>query len=79
LREFGLGRERAPEARVIIPTALLRKSDPAQAAARSVELLQRSSGSFFAQGGCGACHSQNLTAVAVNAALARIRQPAKAE
>jgi ankyrin repeat protein len=68
LREFGLTRERAPEARVIVPTALLRKADPAQAAARSVELLQKSSGSFFAQGGCGACHSQNLTAVAVHAA-----------
>jgi len=68
LHELGLNRERAPEARVILPTALLRKSDPSQAAARSVALLQKMRGSFFANGGCGACHAQNLTAVAVNAA-----------
>lgn len=68
LREFGLVRERAPETRVIIPTALLRKSDPGRAAAMSVELLQKSSGGFFKEGGCGACHAQNLTSVAVNAA-----------
>lgn len=82
LRELGLGRERMAEARVIIiPTSLLRKADPAQAAARSIELLQRSSGSFFAQGGCGSCHSQNLTAMAVNAASVSgipVNQQAKA-
>ena len=40
------------------------------AAARSIALLQRSSGSFFKDGGCGSCHAQNLTGVAVAAARA---------
>ena len=40
------------------------------AAARSIALLQRSSGSFFKEGGCGSCHAQNLTGMAVAAARA---------
>ena len=33
-------------------------------------VLQQGSGSFFKEGGCGACHAQNLTSMAVNAAYA---------
>ena len=70
LREFGLPRQKAQDARVIIPTSVLGKLDPKPAAARSIALLQQSSGSFFKEGGCGSCHAQNLTSMAVNAAAA---------
>jgi len=69
LREFGLSKEKAQEARVIIPTSILGKLDPKPAAARSIALLQQGSGSFFKEGGCGSCHNQNLTSMAVNAAF----------
>jgi ankyrin repeat protein len=68
LREFGLPRQKAQDARVIIPTSVLGKLDPQPAAVRAVTLLQQSGGSFFKQGGCGSCHAQNLTSMAVNAA-----------
>jgi hypothetical protein len=74
LRELGLAHQDVTKskdaARVVIPTSLLDKLDPAPAAARSIALLQQSSGSFFKEGGCGACHAQNLTAMAANAAFA---------
>jgi ankyrin repeat protein len=35
---------------------------------RGVALLERSSGTFFNRGGCGACHAQNVTDIAVAAA-----------
>lgn len=35
---------------------------------RSVGLLERSSGTFFVNGGCGACHSHNITDIAVGEA-----------
>jgi ankyrin repeat protein len=74
LRELGAagdGRKRTPPAeRVIIPTRLLGPAQPQHAVAKSIELLQRAGGSFFKEGGCGACHAQNLTAMAVNAAWA---------
>ena len=41
---------------------------------RGVALLERSSNTFFTNGACGACHSQNITDIAVAAARkARIR------
>jgi ankyrin repeat protein len=70
-RELGLSHERVPASRVIIPASLLGKLDPKPAAARSIELLQGASASFFKEGGCGSCHSANLTSLAVNAARAR--------
>jgi ankyrin repeat protein len=78
LREFGLPRQKAQEARVIIPTSVLGKLDPKPATARSIALLQQSSESFFKEGGCGSCHAQNLTSMAVNAAYAN-RIPVNAE
>lgn len=41
------------------------------AVTRSVPLLERSSRTFFTNGGCGACHAQNITDIAVNAARAK--------
>jgi hypothetical protein len=70
LREFGLPRQKSREERVIIPASVLGKLDPQPAAARAVAVLQQTSGSFFKQGGCGSCHAQNLTSMAVNAAYA---------
>jgi ankyrin repeat protein len=49
---------------------------------RGVALLERSSNTFFTNGACGACHSQNITDIAVGAARkARIRvnDPAAAQ
>jgi len=70
LREFGISRPKAQEARVIIPTSVLGKLDPRTGATRAIAVLQNTSGSFFKEGGCGACHAQNLTSMAVNAAYA---------
>ena len=46
-------------------------ADSRQAIARGVALLERSSGSFFTNGGCGSCHAQNITDIAVGAARKR--------
>jgi ankyrin repeat protein len=46
-------------------------ADSRQAIARGVALLERSSGSFFTSGGCGSCHAQNVTDIAVGAARKR--------
>jgi len=70
LRELGLSRQKAQDARVIIPASVLGKLDPRTGATRAIAVLQNSSGSFFKEGGCGACHAQNLTSMAVNAAYA---------
>jgi ankyrin repeat protein len=82
LRELGLSAVKIQPARVIIPVSLLGSCDPRTAAARSVELLQRSSGTFFKEGGCAACHAQNLTSMATTAALASripVHEQAKTE
>ena len=71
VRELGIPHQKVEPPRIIIPTAILGKLDPKPAAARSVDLLQRASGSFFKEGGCGACHSANLTSMAVTTAAAR--------
>jgi ankyrin repeat protein len=44
--------------------------NPKEAAAKSIALIQRTSGSFFQEGGCVSCHAQNLTGVAVTVARA---------
>jgi ankyrin repeat protein len=46
-------------------------ADSQKAIARGVALLERSSGSFFTNGGCGSCHAQNITDIAVGAARKR--------
>lgn len=44
--------------------------DLTKAVAKSVSLLQRVNSKFMKTGGCVACHGQNLTAMAVEAARA---------
>jgi ankyrin repeat protein len=44
--------------------------DARQAAGKAVALLERTSASFFREGGCAGCHAQNMTAMAVTAAKA---------
>jgi len=70
LRELNLAPVKFQQTRVIIPTSLLGKLDANAATARSVELLQRTSATFFKEGGCGSCHAQNMTAMATTAARA---------
>jgi ankyrin repeat protein len=41
---------------------------PAEAVQKSVNLLQRTAGSFFVNGGCSACHAQNLISMALTVA-----------
>ena len=58
------------------------KPDLRQSVEKSVALLQRTSGTFFKEGGCVACHAQDLTAMAVQAARPsgiRIDEAAHAE
>jgi ankyrin repeat protein len=81
LREFGLSKQTAVRERVIIPASLLGRQDPRPAAQKSIDLLQRASASFFQGGGCGSCHSANVTSIAVNAAKANgipVNEQAKA-
>ena len=49
-----------------VPAAAPTEARPA--IARGVALLERSSGAFFTNGGCGSCHSHNITDIAVAAA-----------
>jgi len=55
---------------------------PRAAAARGVAMLQSSGATFFKEGGCAACHAQNLTSMATTAARAAhipVNETAKAE
>ncbi|MCU1260373.1 MAG: Ankyrin, partial [Bryobacterales bacterium] len=45
--------------------------NPAQAAQLGVSLLQRTTGTFFQEGGCSSCHSHNIGALTLSAARAR--------
>jgi ankyrin repeat protein len=55
----------AGAARTVPPAA---PTDIRPAVQRGVALLERSSGTFFTNGGCGSCHSHNITDIAVAAA-----------
>jgi ankyrin repeat protein len=44
---------------------------PHQAVQRGIAVLERTSGTFFERGACGACHAQNVTDIAVMAAKRR--------
>jgi ankyrin repeat protein len=52
------------------PAADRQAADLKGALTKSIALLQRVNGDFIKTGGCFACHAQNLTAMAVNAAHA---------
>jgi ankyrin repeat protein len=58
----------AGSARAVAPAA---PTEIRPAVARGVALLEKSSGTFFGNGACGACHAQNITDIAVAAARKR--------
>lgn len=64
----------APAAAKAVPTLLpavdRKPPDPKQAVEKGLALLQRTGGTFFYEGGCAACHAQNLTGMAAAAAMA---------
>jgi ankyrin repeat protein len=70
LRELNLQPSKMQISRVIIPARLTGNLDPRAGAARGVALLERTNGTFFKEGGCAACHAQNLTSMATTAAMA---------
>jgi len=81
LRELNQQPAKVPAGSVIVPTSLAGAPAAREAAARSIELLQRTSATFFREGGCGACHAQNLTGMAagvVRAAGLAIHEEGKA-
>ncbi|HLK20465.1 MAG TPA: ankyrin repeat domain-containing protein, partial [Bryobacteraceae bacterium] len=59
-----LGVEPREVASVAVPASEVKLDSPREAAAKSLALVQRSSGGFFQEGGCVSCHAQNLTALA---------------
>ena len=54
-----------------LPSPAPAPTEPRLAIERGVALLERSSGTFFTNGGCGSCHAQNITDIAVAAARKR--------
>ena len=55
---------------VLRPSAEHKSENAREAVEKSLALLQQTSGSFFREGGCVACHAQNLTGLAVSVARA---------
>jgi hypothetical protein len=69
-------------AAVLQPSAEHKSGSATEAVEKSLSLLQRTSGTFFREGGCASCHGQNLTGMAVSAARAngvRVDEAAAAE
>jgi ankyrin repeat protein len=57
-------------AAVLQPSAGHKSGDAREAAEKSLALLQHTGGTFLREGGCVACHAQNLTGIAVSVARA---------
>jgi ankyrin repeat protein len=57
-------------AAVLQPSAEHKSGDAKEAAEKSLALLQQTAGTFLREGGCVACHAQNLTGIAVSVARA---------
>ena len=62
--------ESAPAAAVLQPSAEHKFGSAKEAVEKGISVLQQTSGSFFREGGCVACHAQNLTGMAVSVARA---------
>ncbi len=69
LEALQIRQARNAPAAVMTPVADRKLATPDVAVQRSLQVLQRTSGTFFAEGGCFACHSQNLTGMTL--AIAR--------
>ena len=64
-----LKRAAAPQsARPVQTSGVAAPTDTRAAVERSVALIERTSGSFFSSGGCGACHAQMIADIAVSTA-----------
>jgi hypothetical protein len=66
----------------LLASADSKLASPKEAAEKSLALLQKTSGTFFAEGGCVSCHAQNLADMAANVARAnglRVDEAASAE
>lgn len=59
-----LGVQANEVASIAVPASDSKLASPREAAAKSLALVQKSSGGFFQEGGCVSCHAQNLTAMA---------------
>ncbi|HEV8037632.1 MAG TPA: ankyrin repeat domain-containing protein [Bryobacteraceae bacterium] len=70
LDAFGIEHKDVAIAAVLVPAGESKLPGPKEAAAKSIALLQHSSGDFFKEGGCVSCHAQNLTGLAVSVARA---------
>ncbi|MGI8990236.1 MAG: ankyrin repeat domain-containing protein [Bryobacteraceae bacterium] len=68
MQALGVEANRADTAAALLPASGRKTADAKQALEKSIALLQRTSGTFFKEGGCVSCHAQNLTAMAVSAA-----------
>jgi hypothetical protein len=69
-------------AAVLEPSAEHKSGTAKEAAEKSLALLQQAAGTFMREGGCVACHSQNLTGLAVSVARAngaRVEETTAAE
>jgi ankyrin repeat protein len=81
MEALGIERVQRVEPASMLPAAETKPIAPETAVARSLTLLQRTSGSFLESGGCFSCHSQNLTGLAVSTAAAtghKVDEPAAA-
>lgn len=70
LAAFGIERKQTANAAALLPASSNKRPEPKEAAAKAIALVQRTSGSFFKEGGCVSCHAQNLSGVAVAVARA---------
>ncbi len=68
LEALGLSRARASEPLATVNVADSKPVPVSAAVGKSLGLLGRTAGSFFQEGGCAACHAQNLTGMAMAAA-----------
>jgi ankyrin repeat protein len=59
-----------PAAAVIVPPAA--PVAAADAVQRAIAVLERTSGTFFERGACGACHAQNIADIALTSARRRL-------
>jgi ankyrin repeat protein len=69
MKALGIDSTRA-ETAVLNPADERKTTSPKEAVQKSLAILQRTSGSFFKEGGCISCHAQNLTGIAVSVARA---------
>jgi ankyrin repeat protein len=65
---LGASKMQAAVQPVFTPAAGKKMPGPREAVEKSIQLLQRTSKTFFTEGGCVACHAQNLAGMAVSVA-----------